>query len=105
MRKITPLPWMPSHNTGPSMQGYGQSSCIVGTGENRLKIVAGCFKDIGGEEVAEANAEFIAMACNSHDKLVDGLREAKAQLGVNGDIEAALKAIREALAAVEAKHY
>lgn len=74
--KHTPTPWRASHGTGPTMQGYSQSSCVAGTGVRGLQIIAGCFNDIGGDEVAAANAAFIIRACNSHDRLVAALCEA-----------------------------
>lgn len=72
--KHTPTPWRASNNTGPKMQSYSQSSCIAGTGANSLQLVAGCFNDIGGPEVAAGNAAFIVRACNSHEQLVAALR-------------------------------
>jgi len=57
-------------NAGSQMQSYSQSSGIHGTGENRLKLIAGFFNDIGGADVAAANAERAAMCWNSHDDLV-----------------------------------
>ena len=74
-----PLPWLATHNTGSSMQGYKQSSAVVGTGANCKTLVAGCFYDIAakegvGKQLASANAEFIAEACNAHGALIDALR-------------------------------
>lgn len=98
--KHTSIPWRASNNTGPTMQGYSQSSCVTGTGEDRLKLIAGCFNDIGGAGVAAANAAFIVRAVNSHQILVDGLKAAL-ENGELGDWQSARRAINEALAAAE----
>lgn len=60
--KGTPGPWVAFHNAGANMQGYSQSSGVAGTNDNRMKIVCGCFKDIGGEQIAAANAQLISCA-------------------------------------------
>ena len=49
------------------MQSYSQSSGLHGVGDNRLKLICGCFKDIGGEEVAAANARRLAACWNACD--------------------------------------
>ncbi len=60
--KATPGPWTAFDNAGSNMQGYGQPSGVHGEGDHRMKIICGCFGDIGGEEVATANANLIAAA-------------------------------------------
>lgn len=54
-------------NAGPRMQSYAQTSGLHGVGDNRLKLIAGCFKDIGGEEVAAANARRLAACWNAFE--------------------------------------
>jgi len=56
----TPGPWKAFDNAGPKMQSYSQSSGVVNPGSTQ--IICGCFKDIGGVEVASANARLIAAA-------------------------------------------
>jgi len=58
----TPGPWKAFDNAGSTMQGYSQSSGVIGTGEHSGKIICGCFHDIGGEDVAAANARLVAAA-------------------------------------------
>ncbi len=62
MSAHTPGPWGASDNTGKVMQSYSQPSVVHGTGEHRLKLICGCFGDIGGPDVAAANARLIAAA-------------------------------------------
>lgn len=96
------------HNAGPVMQGYQQSSGLHGTGDNRLKLIAGCFKDIGGEEVAAANARRLAACWNfcegvdtdvletqaSLMQRIDGYANSMAEMAVERD-----RAVRELAAA------
>jgi hypothetical protein len=77
--KHTPTPWRASDSVGPNMQSYTQSACVTGLGEHRMKIIAGCFSDIGGVDVAAANAAFIVKAVNSHEQLVAAARQALAE--------------------------
>jgi hypothetical protein len=53
------------------------------------------------EEEGAANAAFIVRACNSHEQLVNGLKNALED-GDNGDWQSARRAIVEALTAAEA---
>ena len=69
----TPTPWGAIHSVGSTLKSYSQSSCVVGLGENMHKIICGCFDDIGGEDVANANASLIVRAVNSHAELVAAL--------------------------------
>lgn len=73
MSKHTPGPWSPTFNTGAVMQGYSQPHGVVGAGEHRLKIICGCFGDIGGEDIAAANARLIAAAPELLEALKDVL--------------------------------
>ncbi len=77
--KHTPLPWRAFNTAGPTMQGYSQSSGIVSE-EHRDQLIAGCFKDIGGEELAAENAAFIVRAVNSHYELLEALTQVTACL-------------------------
>lgn len=58
----TPGPWRATGPTGEKMQSYSQPWGVTGTGEHQMQLVCGCFGDIGGAVVAEANARLIAAA-------------------------------------------
>ncbi len=59
----TPGPWAAEGPTGKNMrEGYSQPWAVRTEPWSAATIVAGCFGDIGGDEVAEANARLIATA-------------------------------------------
>lgn len=78
--KPTPTPWSDFRTEGEEMNSYSQSSGVIGQGEHRMKIICGCFNDIGGKEVAAANAAFIVKAVNCHEELLDCLKEVSAEI-------------------------
>ena len=65
-RKHTPLPWAQhrtSEKTYANVRGagrYGYGRCVADCGSR-------------SDDTAQANAEFIALACNSHYQLVEAL--------------------------------
>lgn len=70
--KPTEGPWM-CVTAGSVMAGYSQGYAIVQNGKPNL--IAGVFSDVaGGDDVAKANGEHIAMCVNAHDELVAELR-------------------------------
>jgi len=70
MRKpnYTPGPWRAFDNAGTTMQGYSQPSGVAVV--DKLQIVCGCFGDIGGPDIASANAKLIAAAPELAEALV-----------------------------------
>lgn len=68
-----PTPWIFTPS-GETMQGYSQPFAIAET--DKYNLVAGIFGDVkGGVETAEANAAFIVRACNSHEELLEALKQ------------------------------
>jgi hypothetical protein len=104
--KAAPRPWV-SGPTGSRMQGYGQTVAIVQL-DNPRNLIAGVFGDqTGGEEAAQASAALIVRAVNSHDQLVEQLKELVSwtegvcyQFGIGED---ALAGARAAIAAAEGR--
>jgi len=59
----TPGPWVAEGPTGKNMrEGYSQPWAVRTEPWDRCQIVCGCFGDIGGDEVAKANAHLMAAA-------------------------------------------
>ena len=69
----TKTPWGAVHSVGKTLQSYSQSSCVIG--ENKQQMICGCFEDIGGKDVAKANAAHIVRCVNSHYAAVDIIRD------------------------------
>lgn len=66
--------WVGFDNSGTEMQSYSQPSGVIADLKtDRLKIVCGCFGDIGGKAVASANAAFIALASGVTTPLAEAL--------------------------------
>lgn len=69
----TPTPWRFGKG-GPVTHSYSQDDIIYAA--EGANLIAGCFFDVkGGPEVAAANAEFIARACNHHDEMYKKLQQ------------------------------
>ena len=73
MSAHTSGPWMWT-TTGPHMaDDYTQPYAISEHG--KANLIAGVFGDVqGGDDIAQANAEFIVRACNAHDDLLAALK-------------------------------
>ena len=101
----TPGVWRVAENCGPQMQSYSQPHGVTGTGVNCTKIICGCFGDIGGENIALANAAYIVRACNAHAGLVAALERIVQFDAMTHDMECrGMKDIaRGALAAAKAQ--
>lgn len=77
MSKHTKTPWKAYNNVGENMRSYSQSSGVIGIENNIKRLICGCFNDIGGDEVAAANAAHIVRCVNAHDALVSALKDAQ----------------------------
>jgi hypothetical protein len=84
MSKHTPLPWAFGRGTVTQIFAVdlnGEEYCREGgtLDDNHIVSVRGIYGNFAAE--AQANAEFIVDACNSHDALVKALRDARDALG------------------------
>jgi hypothetical protein len=74
-----------NHTPGPWTHNFGQDGWLIeAADEEQTYRVACVFEDIGAyripdadnrDDEGEANARFIVQACNSHDELLEALRE------------------------------
>jgi hypothetical protein len=74
------LPWF--------SKKHGESSTINGGSrdDNRLAYIYKTFTECPEEE-ADANARFIVQACNSHEALVEALRQVRLKIASTGGID------------------
>ena len=76
----TPLPW----TTRKARPGHDRDVGIVAPG--CAGVIAECFEEFRAKgerhpEEAEANAEYIVRACNSHEELLEALRQIDNEAG------------------------
>ena len=101
MSKATPRPW---RRTKP--QGAFGHEVVAGEGYLNTKLIAQMSHLWGAQDVSEANAELIVRAVNSHDKLVEVVKEFLSAEFIDGGVKVKAgyyKRGREALLGAESR--
>lgn len=104
MKHHTPTPWTKDDDYSP---GYYDGSFIKSQGKVIGSTFGGCDYDEDdgqiGEEEDKANVEFIILACNSHEALVDALSDLRDAVHGGGFPHEAVKRADAVLAMAKGK--